>query len=91
MCAVPVQHHLPIRFAQWGDAAASKHQRNGKGVKVREATAQRLDLDALGMTNAWARGQREAKRTNCTPATWRTDKAPWGAASAGERFNRCTP
>lgn len=78
MCVVAIHHHLPIRFAQWGDAAASKHQRNGKGVKVREATAQRLDLDALGMTNAWARGQREAKRTNCTPALRRENKPPQG-------------
>ncbi|MFA1695374.1 hypothetical protein ACDV62_20135 [Proteus mirabilis] len=38
------------------------------------------------MTQRLGMGAGRAKRSaaaTCTPATWRTDKAPWGAASVG--------
>src|SRR5699024_1867917 len=44
-------------------------------------------LDALGVTQRLGMGAGRAKRSvaaTCTPATWRTDKAPWGAASVGD-------
>src|SRR5699024_7531532 len=40
-------------------------------------------LDASERLHARARVQREAKRTNCTPATWRTNKPPSGGCVSG--------
>lgn len=46
----------------------------------------RKSLDALGVTPRLGMGAGRAKRSaaaTCTPATWRTDKPPWGGASVG--------
>jgi hypothetical protein len=46
----------------------------------------RKSLDALGVTTRLGMGAGRAKRSaaaTCTPATWRTDKPPWGGASVG--------